>query len=163
MGLSKQWVEGCNNWRKLKAIYEICGKSAWLGTFSMLTALRVNFSKKTKKLFIDIVQGSVCTKFQVCFVFLGRLLNSRGFWYSMSTFSGRENVRIIETSCLRSIVFKFISENPWFFLMWLIFHCRQLKPLIWLNSFFGKSFIRLFFWKKALMCLLGHLLSKKLV
>ena len=43
-------------------------KSTRRDGFAMLATLRVTFSKK-KKQFLDMVLGSVCTKFQACIFF----------------------------------------------------------------------------------------------
>ena len=60
-----------------KMIEEICRKSMWHGSFLRLAALRVIFFKKTKKLFLEKVYGSMCTKFEVCIVFrLSRRLDA---------------------------------------------------------------------------------------
>ena len=45
---------------------EMCAKATRPDSFSRLAALRVTFSKRQ---FLDIFLGSVCTKFQVCIVF----------------------------------------------------------------------------------------------
>ena len=45
----------------------VCGKSMWHGSFSLLAVLRVTFSKKTKKPFLDIWSRGVFV--QVCIVF----------------------------------------------------------------------------------------------
>ena len=52
-----------------KAIEEICEKSTWHGSFSILAAVTGIWSKKTKNPFLDKVNGSMCAKFQVCIVF----------------------------------------------------------------------------------------------
>ena len=57
------WIYSVN-----KAIEKICQKFAWLVSFSRLLALRVTISKN-KDTFLDMVHGSVCTKFLVCIVF----------------------------------------------------------------------------------------------
>ena len=57
------WIYSVN-----KAIEKICRNFTWLVSFSRLLALRVTISKN-KNTFLDMVHGSVCTKFQVCIFF----------------------------------------------------------------------------------------------
>ena len=63
----------------------------------------------------------------------------------------------------------FILENPWFFLMCLIFYIHVLYfSLLAFKAFDGvifssKALCAHFFWKKAFMCMLGHVLIKMCV